>query len=111
MWLWGLLFLHLGLQPVLFSYATIEAFDYPKSLLLQLVGLLALAWMIAGARRTAEGASPRPVPRLTDDPLATGVLLFGASAILSTAFSISPRTSLAGARGLARSKHHGVDVS
>lgn len=90
-WLWGLLFLHLGLSPVFFHHATIEPFDYPKSLLLQLTAGILLGASIAGGARPALAAvGPR-------DPAAVGVLLFAASAILSTLFSISPFTSMAGA--------------
>jgi O-antigen ligase len=84
---WGLLFLHLGLSPVLFSGATLEPFDYPKSVLLQVVALVALAWTVT---------SRPPLRRLRPDPLAAGFLLFGISAVLSTVFSISRRTSISG---------------
>ncbi len=88
--MWVLLFVHLGLSPVFFHHATIEPFDYPKSLLLQLAAGILLGASIAGARRDPGIVWPR-------DPAAVGVLLFGASAILSTVFSISPFTSMAGA--------------
>lgn len=98
-WLWSLLFLHLGLSPVLFSAATLEPFDYPKSLLLQLAGAMAAAWMVAALISNRANATPSTTPnrRPWNDPLAMGFALFGVSAVLSTAFSISPRTSLAGA--------------
>lgn len=84
---WGLLFLHLGLSPVLFSGATLEPFDYPKSVLLQVVALVAFAWTVTSRPR---------LRRLGADPLAAGLLLFGISALLSTVFSISRLTSLSG---------------
>lgn len=82
-----LLSLHLAASPLLFSAATLEPFDYPKSVLLQVVALVALAWTLTSRPRLK--ADPA-------DPLAAGFLLFGISALLSTMFSISPRTSLSG---------------
>ncbi len=90
-WLWGLLFLHLGISPVFFHHATIEPFDYPKSLLLQLTAGILLGASIAGGPRR-----PLVAARLRD-PVSIGVVLFTASAILSTLFSISPLMSMAGA--------------
>jgi len=96
-WLWGLLFLHLSISPVAFSIATLEPFDYPKSLLLQLVAVLACGWMVAGGGRSSDGESAsRFRIRFAEDPIGAGVLLFACSALLSTVFSISTRTSLEG---------------
>ncbi len=88
--MWVLLFVHLGLSPIFFHHATIEPFDYPKSLLLQLTAGVLLGASMAGARRSPSTAWSR-------DPAALGVIVFAASAILSTVFSTSPLTSMAGA--------------
>ncbi|MBX7187701.1 MAG: O-antigen ligase family protein [Vicinamibacteria bacterium] len=97
-WLWAVVFLHLGLSGILFSTATTEPFDYPRTLALQWAGLLLFAWMAGGVLASAGSAQAVGHLRsLRGDPMAGGVLLFVVSAVLSTVFSISPRTSLQGA--------------
>jgi O-antigen ligase/tetratricopeptide (TPR) repeat protein len=92
----GLLFLHLLLSPLVFSRATLEVFEYNKValLLLTAVALVALgvAAGIARFRQLTAGAK-----RDWCEPIGLGLLLFLVSAVLSTALSISPRTSFYGA--------------
>ena len=85
----AVLFGHLALSPLVFSRATIEAFEYNK------VALLLVAAIVLGAlapRALAGGPGA-----LAGDPLVLGVALFLASAVVSTLASISPWTSLLGA--------------
>jgi O-antigen ligase/tetratricopeptide (TPR) repeat protein len=87
----ALLFTLLLLIPLVFSRETVEAFEFNKVTLLH-AGALALAALLA-----IRLLGARPVPggwRM--DPLALGVLLFVASALVSTLASISPLTSLYG---------------
>src|SRR5262249_54950307 len=80
----------LVLAPLVFGRWTTEAFTYNKAVVLQLVALALVG--LAGPARV--WAALRDALR---DPAAAGVLLFGLSAIVSTAASVSPRTSLQGA--------------
>jgi tetratricopeptide (TPR) repeat protein len=83
----AVLFAHLALSPVLFSRWTLEAFESTK------VALLVAAAIVLGA--LAPGAlAPRGLGR---DRLGLGVVLLLASAVVSTAVSRSPWTSLLGA--------------
>lgn len=101
---WGLLFVHLVLSPLIFSSATVETFEFNKALLLRLTAILVAALRIETllARGTVGtlpsfaslGAACRGLIR---QPLALGVLLFLVSAALSTITSLSPRTSFFGA--------------
>ncbi len=89
---WVLL-LHLVLSPLLFCTWTADAFEGPKAFLLTaaalvLAGLAASAWF-------ARGAPLRPPAR--PDLATLGLILFVASAGLSTIFSISPLISWRGA--------------
>ena len=85
----AVLFGHLALSPLVFSRATIEAFECNK------VALLLVAAIVLGAlapRALAGGPGA-----LAGDPLVLGVALFLASAVVSTLASISPWISLLGA--------------
>ncbi len=84
-----MLFVHLALSPLVFSRETIEAFEYNKVAL-----LLAAAIVLAVLAPRALALGPA---RLVRDPLGLGVVLFAASALVSTLTSISPWTSLLGA--------------
>lgn len=88
----AVLFAVLLLTPLVFTGATLEAFETPKLALLQL-GCLALAAL--GLIALIE----RPVGwrNVFCEPLNLAVMLFGISATISTACSISPRVSLFGA--------------
>lgn len=97
----GLLFVQLALSPVLFSRETIEIFEYNKVALLMLtaialgaLGLSALTLQLAA--RLPLTALLGPVRRVFRDPIALGILLFTASATVSTIYSLSPRTSWRG---------------
>ncbi len=86
------LLLHLVLSPLLFCTWTSDIFEGPKAALLTaaalvLAGLAASAWI-------ADGTPLRWPAR--SDLLTLGMLLFVASAALSTIFSISPLTSWRG---------------
>lgn len=81
--------MHLALSPLVFSSATIEAFEYTKVTL-----LLATAIVAAALAPRALTLSPAGLIR---EPLALGVALFVLSAVLSTLVSIGPWTSLLGA--------------
>jgi O-antigen ligase len=98
----GLLLAHLVLSPLVFSRDTVEAFEYPKVALLMLVAI-ALAALEAAHLLAIVAAAPRPLVALgnriraaTGDPVTLGVMLFLASALVSTLTSMSPRTSLLG---------------
>ncbi len=84
-----MLFGHLALSPLVFSRATIEAFEYNK------VALLLAAAIVLGALAPRALVVGRRI--LVGDPLTLGVVLFLASAVVSTLGSISPWTSLRGA--------------
>ncbi len=100
----GLLLVHLVLSPLLFSTATLGAFEYPKVALLTAVAivLLALGLSVAvrprdGARRASRERTGSPWYAVWRRPLLLGVSLFVLSAAASTALSVSPITSLVGA--------------
>jgi O-antigen ligase/tetratricopeptide (TPR) repeat protein len=87
------LFVHLALSPVVFCTVTPDAFEGPKFFLLiaaavALAGLAASAWL-----QRPGGLRPGARP----DLLTLGALLFTASAVVSTACSVSPLTSWRGA--------------
>jgi O-antigen ligase/tetratricopeptide (TPR) repeat protein len=98
----GLLLVYLALAPVLFSTATLGAFEFPKVTLLTLTAILLVALGLCAALRpwpapAGGAAGRRDGPRgLWRKPLVVGVLLFLLSAVASTAASISPFTSLLG---------------
>src|SRR5438445_4353658 len=96
----------LAFVPVVFTRATPESFEVPQGALLA-TGALLLAWLalageLGGIARSGPGAYLRAVPARTKawavrDPLGVGVLLFLASAAVSTVASPNPRQSLHGA--------------
>lgn len=81
--LFGLLLL----APLVFWTGTAEAFESNKAALL---AAAALALVVLAGRRLIPANPGR-------EPAVLGVALFAASAAVSTVFSLSPRTSLAGA--------------
>jgi O-antigen ligase len=89
------------LLPTTFAANTLDAFEYPKTSVLDLGALvLAAAAISAGLAnlktdRGRVGGTCRSLLQL--DTLTVGVLLFGVSACLSTLLSLSPRLSLRGA--------------
>jgi O-antigen ligase/tetratricopeptide (TPR) repeat protein len=93
--------LHLLLAPLVFSIFSVEAFEFPKSLMLRgtCIALLALAAGRLILRRVSGPPASTGVRGWVrrGDPIVWGVLAFLVSASLSTAVSISPRTSLLGA--------------
>jgi O-antigen ligase/tetratricopeptide (TPR) repeat protein len=98
----ALLALLLGLAPVLFSTHTVEAFEFPKLLLL--LGCASILAGVGAARGLAHlrehGTRAGLAALWADvrgDLLAWGVLLFIVSASVSTVLSPSPRTSFYGA--------------
>src|SRR6185437_4408352 len=78
---------HLLLSPLVFSRETVEAFEFPKVMLL-------VAAAIAAAALAPWRFTPRALLR---DPLQVGVVLFMLSAGVSTALSRAPWISLQGA--------------
>src|SRR5262249_26104079 len=104
----GLLLVYLTLAPVLFSTATLGAFEFPKATLLTSTAILLIALGLCAAllpRPPAllsrvgegrEGGRRDGLRSLWRKPLVLGVLLFLLSAVASTAASISPLTSLLG---------------
>src|SRR5947209_12542693 len=94
------LVVHLIVSPLLFSSATLEEFEFTKVAALQLAALLAgtLALLAVAA---SEGWDIRRLGvRLTTaarEPVTLGAILFTLSAAVSTAWSVSPATSLRGA--------------
>jgi O-antigen ligase/tetratricopeptide (TPR) repeat protein len=100
-----LLFLHLFLSPLLFQRGLIEVFETPKVAALTFTAILLLAALVAqqvvfsspgGTSPKEKGGSKRAVDRGPRDLIAWGFLLYLASALLSTLFSMSWRTSLYG---------------
>jgi O-antigen ligase/tetratricopeptide (TPR) repeat protein len=91
----GLLLVVLVLAPLLFSTATLGAFEYPKVALLCTAAILFVALGLCALlpRRPALSGSPLAMLR---QPLLLGVVLFLLSAALSTAFSINPLIALVG---------------
>jgi O-antigen ligase/tetratricopeptide (TPR) repeat protein len=91
----GLLLLHLVLCPLIFCQATVEVFEYNKTALLMVVALLLAGLLLPWLPAVDE--LRQGMQRCWRDPLLLGLLLFLLSALLSTIFSISPRTSWRGA--------------
>jgi O-antigen ligase len=96
-----LLFLQLLLSPLLFSRFTVDAFEFPKIVLLEWVvlllttlGLMALVGRLCAG---SSGAIFRAGWEVLRDPVCIGVLLFLFAAVGATLHSISPHTSLYGA--------------
>jgi O-antigen ligase/tetratricopeptide (TPR) repeat protein len=103
-----LFFVFLALLPTLFTTNTLENFEYPKSMWLRACMLCFLApALVTGWRyivrsrmgKDVSGRSPmsaiagQSYALLKSDPMAAGVLLFAASALLSTVTSLNPRVS------------------
>lgn len=90
------------LAPLVFSTRTLEVFEFPKVLLAVATAVLlvtgsaalALEWALFGGPASVWRAARAALRRA---PLAWGVLAYLLSAALSTATSISPRTSWRGA--------------
>ncbi len=98
----ALLMLLLAGTPLLFSRLTVEAFEFPKVMLLRAVAIVlaggALALGLERALTRGPGALRQAcAERVRHEPLSWGVLLYVASACLSSATSLDPRTSLWGA--------------
>jgi O-antigen ligase len=93
----GLLLGFLALSPAVFWYGLIEPFEASKSALTQLaaVGFIVLA-VTAALGRSPAWTFTR-LRGLFRGPVGVAVLCGVLSAIVSTAFSLSPRTSLQGA--------------
>src|SRR4051794_10310500 len=84
----ALLFGLLVAVPLIFTGSTLEAFETPKVALLQLLAILLAA---LGVLVCVYGGAIRKW-----GPIPFAVLAFVASAIISTIFSMSPRTSFLG---------------
>lgn len=82
---------HLILSPLVFSLATIEAFEIPKIALLVAIGFYFAAAFLS------DWALGTKFKRLGRDPIAIGVLLLTVSSTASTITSMSPRISVLGA--------------
>lgn len=80
--------------PLLFLPFTLEAFEFPKSLLVLAAALACLPQGLPAAQRHLAGGGWR---RLGREPLAAGLLMLLLSATLSTLGSLSPRRSFFGA--------------
>jgi O-antigen ligase len=101
----ALLIVHLVLSPLAFSRGTLDAFESNKVALLQLTALalaaLGLSSLVASLARAGAGQRLATLwaaaGGLCRGPVVPGFLLFGLSAAVSTAASVSPRTSLLGA--------------
>src|SRR5262245_60859787 len=97
----GLLLAHLLLGPLLFSRATLGAFEYPKAALLSaLLVLLAAVGVVAmlrpRTRKRAESPLDGPWYAVWRRPLLLGAWLFVLSAVASTVSSINPVLSIRG---------------
>src|SRR5262245_22132626 len=92
----GLLVGFLALSPVAFWYGLIEPFEACKSELTQLTGV-ALVLAVAAARGRSWAWAWAAARALFSGPIGAAVLCGVVSAVVSTAFSLSPRTSLQGA--------------
>src|SRR4051794_418180 len=93
----NLLLIHLVLSPILFSHETAETFEIPKTMLTILTGLalsaMGLAALVRRWRERPARAWGGQLASLLREPVAGGMALFLLSAVLSTVFSVSPRTS------------------
>ncbi|HVY62092.1 MAG TPA: hypothetical protein VHF22_10590, partial [Planctomycetota bacterium] len=89
----ALLFAHLAASPLVFKSETVEVFEFNKVALL-VVAAVALAWLLA-ARALRRGRTG--LRELLGEPAGAGVLLFLASAAISTATSMCPNVSWHGA--------------
>jgi O-antigen ligase/tetratricopeptide (TPR) repeat protein len=87
----------LVLSPVVFWYSLLEPFEACKSTLTQLTALALLVLGVAAVRGRNRAWCRERLRDLFGGPVGVAVLAGVAAAVLSTAFSISPRTSLQGA--------------
>jgi O-antigen ligase len=85
----------LVLLPLIFATDTLEAFETPKTALLQLGALVLTAALLSAAVAGRRG-DPAALRLRWREPLNVGLLLFGLSAVLSTVLSLSPSLSLRG---------------
>jgi O-antigen ligase len=95
-----LLFVHLLLSPLVFDRGALDAFEYPKVLVLMATAVLLVGGAVAGllgAPGARWAAAEARLGGLRREPAALGVALFLVSAAVSTVTSISPRTSYQGA--------------
>jgi O-antigen ligase/tetratricopeptide (TPR) repeat protein len=96
--------IHLVLSPLVFSRYTLEAFEYNKVALLVLTALVLTASGLTCVVNQAFRLPPghrlgilwSSVRDFIAEPIALGFSLYGASAVISTVASVSPRTSLLG---------------
>lgn len=96
----------LALLPTVFSRATVDNFEFPKTELMLLLALPMFAWWTAGELARLFAAAParwiaglpsRALAAARTDPAAAAIFLFLISAVASTVASINPRVSLHGA--------------
>lgn len=98
----ALLGAQLALSPLIFSTRTVEAFEFPKVMLL-VAGAVVMSTAAAALalERWAQGGrgavAAQALASVRGEPLTWGVLLYLLSAVLSTLTSLSPRTSFWGA--------------
>jgi O-antigen ligase/tetratricopeptide (TPR) repeat protein len=93
----GLLVGFLALSPVVFWYGLVEPFEACKSALTQLTGIALVVLAMAAARGRSWAWAWAEARGLFSGPIGAAVLCGVVSAVVSTAFSLSPRTSLQGA--------------
>jgi O-antigen ligase len=87
----------LALTPLTFSRLSLEAFEFPKALLVLAAAIVLGGGAFASLAGAAGGlTAPRLLSGLRRDPVALAVIGFAASATISTVTSISPFTSLLG---------------
>src|SRR5262245_52404000 len=87
----GLLLAHLLASPLVFTTGTLELFEYPKVALLRLtaIGLTAIGLVaLADALARRRNGTVRDLVTFCREPVTLGVLLFTASAALSTIYSL-----------------------
>jgi len=90
---------HLSLSPLVLSVFSVEAFEFPKLLLMRTACVLLLAawaYETLTAARGSVAALRGQVATLGRDPLALALGAFLVSAALSTIWSVSPRVSFYG---------------
>src|SRR5262249_40360012 len=93
----GLLVGYLALSPVVFWYSLIEPFETCKSTLTQFTALVLVVLALTAARGRTWRWAGIELFALFRGPIGAAVLCWVLSALLSTVFSLSTRTSLQGA--------------
>jgi O-antigen ligase len=93
----GLLIGYLALSPVVFWYEMVEPFEVCKSTLTSLTALALMVLAVTAARGRSWPWTRAELRDLFREQIGVAVLCGVLSALLSTAFSLSPRTSLLGA--------------